>query len=165
MRCLSGIRRNNRYQEIELKSEAFLHQIKINRRRVDPGDNLTDIFLDGRCYSSLEATTHLVLERCPDIRRFPYYHWDISGIFRNTRGPFKWYFQLEGDADRTERSISIEFSESIDFENESSGEIFRKLQGRLNTLCDALNQYKEPEIQSQPITMLLAFEPEIEGTL
>jgi len=144
---------------------VFLHQIKINRRRVDPGDNLTDLFLDGRCYSALEATTYLVLERCPNIHRFPYYHWDISGIFRNTRGPFKWYFQLEGDADRTERSILIEFSESIDFENESSGEIFRKLQGRLNTLCDALNQYKEPEIQSQPITMLLAFEPEIEGNL
>ena len=142
-----------------------MHQIKINRRRVNPGDSLTDLFLDGRCYSSLEATTYLVLERCPNIRRFPYYHWDISGIFRNTRGPFKWYFQLKGDTERIERSVSIEFSESIDFENESSGEIFRKLQGRLNTLCDAINDYQKDSEQIQPTSMLLAFEPEIEGTL
>ena len=142
-----------------------MYQIKINRRRVDPGDNLTDLFLDGRCYSSLEATTYLVLERCPNIRRFSYYHWDISGIFRNTCGPFKWYFQLKDDAERTERSVSIEFSESIDFENESSGEIFRKLQGRLNTLCSAINGYQKEAGQTQPTSMLLAFEPEIEGTL
>ncbi len=142
-----------------------MYQIKINRRRVDPGDNLTDLFLDGRCYSSLEATTYLVLERCPNICRFPYYHWDISGIFRNTCGPFKWYFQLKDDAERTERSVSIEFSESIDFENESSGEIFRKLQGRLNTLCSAINGYQKEAGQTQPTSMLLAFEPEIEGTL
>jgi hypothetical protein len=142
-----------------------LHQIKISRCRVDPGDNLTDLFLDGRCYSSLEATTYLVLEKCPNIRRFPYYHWDISGIFRNTRGPFKWYFQLKDDAERTERSILIEFSESIDFENESSGEIFRKLQGRLNTLCSVINEYQRELEQTQPTSMLLAFEPEIEGTL
>lgn len=142
-----------------------MHQIKISRCRVDPGDNLTDLFLDGRCYSSLEATTYLVLEKCPNIRRFPYYHWDISGIFRNTRGPFKWYFQLKDDAERTERSILIEFSESIDFENESSGEIFRKLQGRLNTLCSAINEYQKESEQTQPTSMLLAFEPEIEGTL
>lgn len=132
---------------------------------MDPGDNLTDLFLDGRCYSSLEATTYLVLEKCPNIRRFPYYHWDISGIFRNTRGPFKWYFQLKDDAERTERSILIEFSESIDFENESSGEIFRKLQGRLNTLCSVINEYQRELEQTQPTSMLLAFEPEIEGTL
>jgi hypothetical protein len=72
---------------------------------------------------------------------------------------------LKDDAERTERSVSIEFSESIDFENESSGEIFRKLQGRLNTLCSAINGYQKEAGQTQPTSMLLAFEPEIEGTL
>lgn len=137
-------------------------KLKINRCRVDPGDNLTDLTLNSEVCSTFEATNKLILEGCaPEVKRFSFYHWSLSGIFRNGTGTFKWYFQLKGDSERYARTITCYFEEEIDFEHDETDEIFRKLEDRLIKIWDALYKYNGEKESN----MLLAFEPIIEGKL
>ena len=136
--------------------------IHINRNRVSQTDGMTDVLLNGRSYSALEATNIIICGLVENVVRYPYYHWNYDGIFRFGKGTFRWYFLLRIDKpSSTPRILESKFGEDIDFEHDTVSEIREKLRNRINNIKQDLISYK-PKLADNSSWKQKVFKPIIQ---
>jgi hypothetical protein len=122
-------------------------KVEINRRRIAHTDDPSEVYIDGRNHSLSFATDIIIMEAVPSVKRYVYYDWDYRGIFRATKGPFKWFFnwEIEKPDYSDQRFVYVEFAKTIDYEKDDIREIEAELRDRLTMIVKALENYKEPD--------------------
>jgi hypothetical protein len=128
-------------------------KIRIDRRRISHTDDPVEVFVDGRRHSLSFATDIMIMDCLHNIDRYIYYSWDYRGIFRNSEGPFVWFFNFKNEEQNysQQRFIKVRFPNSINYEVDKSCDIEHEINVRLGMIIEAIKNYKETTRQVRDI--------------